>query len=70
MDIKKLEKNLLKGALGIFAGCALASVALTVKYDDAAFLVDGVPFFCYSSLVWCIIEKNKTIEKHTFGGQL
>lgn len=58
----------MKGALGIFAGCALASVALTVKYNDAAFLIDGVPFFCYSSLVWCIIGKNKAIEKHTFGG--
>lgn len=62
MDIKKIEKNLLKGALGIFAGCALASVALTVKYDDAAFLVDGVPFFCYSSLVWCIIKKTRRLK--------
>lgn len=68
MDIKKFEKILLKGALGIFAGCVLVSVALTVKYNDAAFLVDGVPFFCYSSFVWCIIEKNREIKKHTFGG--
>ena len=68
MDIKKLEKNLLKVALGIFLSGALTSVALTVKHDDVAFLIDGFPFFCYSGFVWCIIEKNKEIEKHTFGG--
>lgn len=62
--MNKFENILLLGGIGISAGWSIASVALTVKYNDAAFLIEGVPFFTYAALMGIILSKNKKIEKN------
>lgn len=66
--MNKFENILLKGALGILVGGVIASVVMTIKFDDTTYLLDAHHFFLYAALMGIILSKNKKIEKHIIGG--
>ena len=66
--MNKFENILLKGAIGILAGGVIASVVMTIKFDDTTYLLDAHHFFLYAALMGIILSKNKKIEKHIIGG--
>ena len=68
MNKFKFEKAVLMIGLGICLAFFIASIVLTIKFDDARFILDGVPFFCYSMFIITLINKNKEIKKHVVGG--
>ena len=68
MNKFKFEKAVLMIVLGICLAMLISSIVLTIKFDDASFILDGVPFFCYSMFIITLINKNKEIKKHVVGG--
>ena len=68
MNKFKFEKAVLMISLCICLAFFIASIVLTIKFDDASFILDGVPFFCYSMFIITLINKNKEIKKHVVGG--
>ena len=68
MNKFKFEKAVLMIGFGICLAMFIASIVLTIKFDDASFILDGVPFFCYSMFIITLINKNKEIKKHVVGG--
>ena len=68
MNKFKFEKAVLMIGFGICLAMFIASIVLTMKFDDPSFILDGVPFFCYSMFIITLINKNKEIKKHVVGG--
>lgn len=68
MNKFKFEKAVLMIGLGICLAMFIASIVLTIKFDDARFILDGVPFFCYSMFIITLINKNKELKKHVVSG--
>ena len=68
MNKFKFEKAVLMIGLGICLAFFIASIVLTIKFDDASFILDGVPFFCYSSFIASLMAKNREIKKHVVVG--
>ena len=68
MNKFKFEKVVLMIGLGICLAFFIASIVLTIKFDEASFILDGVPFFCYSMFILSLMNKNEEIKKHMIGG--
>ena len=68
MNKFKFEKAVLMIGFGICLAFSIASIVLTIKFDDASFILDGVPFFCYSSFIALLMVKNRELKKHVVGG--
>ena len=68
MNKFKFEKAVLMIGLGICLAMFIASIVLTIKFDDARFILDGVPFFCYSMFILTLMNKNKELKNHVLGG--
>ena len=46
----------------------IGAIVLSVKSDNASYILDGVPFFCYSMFILSLMNKNKELKKHVVGG--
>ena len=67
MNKFKFEKAVLMIGFGICLAMFIASIVLTIKFDDASFILDGVPFFCYSMFIITLINKNNELKNHVVG---
>ena len=68
MNKFKFEKAVLMIGLGLCLAFFIASIVLTIKFDDASFILDGMPFFCYSTFILTLMNKNKELKKHVVVG--
>ena len=68
MNKFKFEKAVLMIGLGICLAMFIGAIVLSVKFDNTRYILDGVPFFCYSMFILSLMNKNKEIKKHMIGG--
>lgn len=68
MNKFKFEKAVLMICLGICLAMFIGAIVLSVKFDNARYVIDGVPFFCYSMFILTLMNKNKELKKHVLGG--
>ena len=68
MNKFKFEKAVLMIGLGICLAFFIGGIALSVKFDNARYILDGVPFFCYSMFIITLMNKNKELKKHVVSG--
>lgn len=67
MNKFKFEKAVLMIGLGICLAMFIGAIVLSVKFDNARYILDGVPFFCYSMFILTLMNNNKELKKHVVG---
>ena len=68
MNKFKVENVLYWIGLAISFALFVASVVLSVKFNDVRMVIEGIPFMVYASLIFVIISKNREIKTHFIGG--
>ena len=68
MNKFKFEKAVLMIGLGLCLAFFIGAIVLSVKFDNARYILEGVPFFCYSMFILMLMNKNKELKKHVVGG--
>ena len=68
MNKFKFEKAVLMIGLGIFLVIFIGAIVLSVKFDNSRYILDGVPFFCYSMFILSLMNKNEELKNHVLGG--
>lgn len=68
MNKFKFEKAVLMIGLGICLAMFIGAIVLSVKFDNARYILDGVPFFCYSMFIITLINKNEELKKYVVSG--
>jgi hypothetical protein len=67
MNKFKFEKAVLMIGLGICLAMFIGAIVLSVKFDNIRYILDGVPFFCYSMFILTLMNKNKELKKYVLG---
>lgn len=68
MNKFKFEKAVWMIGLGICLAVFIGAIVLSVKIDNTRYILDGVPFFCYSMFILTLMNKNKELNKHVLVG--
>ena len=68
MNKFKFEKAVLMISLCICLAMFIGAIVLSVKFDNIRYILDGVPFFCYSMFIFTLMNKNKELKNHVVGG--